>query len=357
MGLYRQKGSKIWWMSVSQGGKRIRRSTGTSDKKLAEKIYAKVKTQLVEGKWFNFGESRIRTLKELVDRYLKERSALKSPSSFRRDKVVFKHVLGFFGDCLLADVTAKAANDYKGMRLRQVDGQTVKKEVATLRNVLNVAVKEWEWLQDNPVSRVSLPKDPPGRVRFLTREEIDRLIDCAGNWFRPVIIVAAHTGLRVGNIISLTWEKVDLFKRLIVFSASEMKNNEPLCIPINNTLFETFKDLQKVRHLNSNLVFVRNGKPLYQRLIGKALKNACRQAGITDFRFHDLRHTFASMLVEGGVDLYTVQRLLGHKDGKMTQRYAHLTQSRLINAVKVLDGSHNFVIARGEEKGCGAITP
>ena len=102
---------------------------------------------------------------------------------------------------------------------------------------------------------------------------------------------------------------------------------------------------------------MRNGRPLYPKLVERAMKKACRQAGIADFRFHDLRHTSASMLVEGGVDLYTIQKLLGHKDGRMTQRYAHLTQNRLINAVKVLDGSHNFAIVRRREKGCGAVTP
>lgn len=357
MGLYRQRGSEFWWMSVSQNGRRIRRSTGTSNKKLAEKIYAKVKTQLIEGKWFGLDESKVRTLKELADRYIKERSPLKSPQSYRRDEGVFKHMLSFFGDCLLADITPRAVNDYKNMRLQLVDGQTVKKELGILRNALNVAIKEWEWVQNNPVSRISLPKDPPGRVRFLTQEEIGRLIDCANNWFKPVIIVAVYTGLREGNIISLTWEKINLFKRSIVLSASEMKNDESLCIPINDTLFETLKDLQKVRYLDSNLVFMRNGRPLYKKLIERALKKACKQARITDFRFHDLRHTFASMLVESGVDLYTVQKLLGHKDGRMTQRYAHLTQDKLIRAVKVLDNSHNFVIVREGERGVEPVTP
>ncbi len=104
--------------------------------------------------------------------------------------------------------------------------------------------------------------------------------------------------------------------------------------------------------MNSNLVFTWHGKPLYKILLERALRRACKKAGITEFRFHDLRHTFASQLVQLGVDLYTVQRLMGHKDGRMTQRYAHLSQEKLRGAVKVLDRlRHDYAIVEGKEKG------
>lgn len=358
MSLYRQKGSNMWWISIYHDGKRVRQSTDTEDKKLAEKIHAKVKTLLVEGKWFDVDQGQSRTLGELIERYLKERSRHKSLQSHQRDEGIFKHMISFFGDCPLAEITSKRVNAYKNMRLSRVDGQTVKKELSTLRNAFNIAFKEWEWVKENPVSRVSMPKDPPRRVRYLTDEEIDRLLDCSEKWFKPVLVLAINTGLRQGNIISLIWDKVNLFKRVIVLDASEMKNEEGLGIPINDTLFEVLKDLYKVRHLTSNLLFMRNGRPLYKGLLDRALKRACQKAGITNFRFHDLRHTFASSLVQSGVDLYTIQRLLGHKDGRVTQRYAHLAQEKLIKAVKVLDrNSHNLVIAEGKEKGVSPVTP
>lgn len=143
--------------------------------------------------------------------------------------------------------------------------------------------------------------------------------------------------MRQGNIISLTWDRVDMFRKVITLEAGMTKNEESLGIPISDTLFETFKDLQKVRNLNSNLVFMWNGKPLYKGLLERALRRGCKMAGITDFRFHDLRHTIASLLVQSGVDLYTVQKLMGHKDSRMTQRYAHLTQEKLRHAIKNLD--------------------
>jgi integrase len=358
MGLYRQKGSKIWWISIYHNGKRIRKSTGTPDRRLSEKIYAKVKTQLVEGKWFDLDEAASRTSGELIERYLRERSTHKSPASQNRDKSCFKHILNFFGNCPLADITPRAVNEYKNMRLNQVDPQSVVKELGVLRNAFNVAIKEWEWVKDNPLAHISMPKVPPGRVRFITSEEVERLIEFADDWFKPVLIVAIHTGLRQGNIITLTWDKINLFQHMLLFDAKEMKNDEGLCIPMSDTLFETLKDLYKVRHVNSSLVFMRNGKPLYQTALNRALEKACKKAGIKDFRFHDLRHTFASLLIQSGVDLYTVQKLLGHKDSRMTQRYAHLANGELVKAVKALDkNSHNLVIVKGKGQRVTSANP
>lgn len=358
MGLYRQKKSKIWWINISYNGKRVRKSTGTSDKKLAEMISAKVMTQIVEGKWFDQDESKTRTLNELKERYLRERSRRKAPQSYVRDEGCFEHFANFFGDRALADITPRSVSDYKNKRLQDVDPQTVVKELGVLRNAFNLAIKEWEWCRDNPVSKVSMPKIPGGRVRFLKQNEIAALISCADEWFKPILSIALYTGLRQGNLISLTWDKLDLFKRLIVLDDTDMKNDERLGVPLNETVFTLLKDLFKVRLLNSNLVFHHDGKPFNKMKLTRALKRACKKAKITNFRFHDLRHTFASMLVQSGVDLYTVQKLLGHKDGRMTQRYAHLTQEKLASAVSRLEEiCHNFVIPGDKTKGVASATP
>lgn len=133
-------------------------------------------------------ESKIRSLDGMAEKYLKERSSRKSAKSRDRDTGIFKHLLAFFGPCSLSNMSARRINDYKVTRLAKVDGQTVKKELGVLRNAFNVAIREWEWVKDNPVSRASMPKDPPGRVRYLTGQEIDRLLECAEKWFRPVLL-------------------------------------------------------------------------------------------------------------------------------------------------------------------------
>ena len=351
MGLYRQSGSKIWWIGVSHKGRRVRKSTGTTDKRLAEAIRAKAKTRLVEGTWFDIDESKLRTLKEMIEKYLSERSTTKSPASYKRDVSCFKHIINHFNDCVLADITPSKINDYKQARLAVADPQTVVKELSVLRNAFNVAIKEWEWCKDNAVSKVSMPKVPQGRVRFLTVQDIQNLLAHAEEWFKPVMLFAIHTGFREGDIITLTWEQVDFFKRRIILDKT--KNDEHHTVPINDTLFEVLKNLNKVMLIDCNLVFHHNGKPLYRIQIHRALKKACERAKIADFRFHDLRHTFATLLINEGVDLYTVQKLLGHKDGRMTQRYAHLTHEKFVSAVNQLDRiSHNSVIVN-EGKKCG----
>ncbi|MEW6375607.1 MAG: site-specific integrase [Thermodesulfobacteriota bacterium] len=184
------------------------------------------------------------------------------------------------------------------------------------------------------MKRVSMEKEPPGRVRYLTDEEFQKLHSSCPDWLKPIVMVARHTGLRRENILSLTWKQVDIWKRLIVIEHT--KNGERLGVPLNDTLKDLFVELSKVRHIRSPYVFCRSDGNRYVE-IKRAFKNALEKSRIENFRFHDLRHTFASALVQKGVDLYQVQRLLGHKDGRMTQRYAHLAPENLRDAVLKLD--------------------
>ena len=138
------------------------------------------------------------------------------------------------------------------------------------------------------------------------------------------------------NICKLRWDQVDLFRKIIILDRT--KNGDRFGIPLCEKLAEVFKSLSKVRHIRSGHVFTRSdGSPYQGGTVSVAFKRTCKRAGILDFRFHDLRHTFASLLVQRGVDLYRVQRLLGHRDGRMTQRYAHLAPENLREAVSVLD--------------------
>jgi integrase len=355
MGLYRQKRSKVWWMSLTHNGKRIRQSTETTDKKLAAAILAKVRTLIVEGKWFETEQLKYRTLQEFIDKYVKERSSHKAPKSYVRDKNCFKHLQDFFGVCTLAEINPGRVNEYKQKRLEVADPQTVVKELGLLKAAFNVAIKEWEWCKDNPVTKVSMPQVPPGRVRYLTSVELNSLLDNAEDWFRPILITAVHTGMRKGNLLSLSWDQVDLTRKVIILEKT--KNRDRLAIPINDTLYKTLMDLRKIVPINK-LVFHREGKPLYSKLLSRALTRALKKSGIENFRFHDIRHTFASLLVQNKTDLFVVQKLLGHRDSRMTQRYAHLAHERLAAAVCNLDEiCHSSVIPEETKKELQVATP
>jgi integrase len=330
MGLFKR--GQTWWIRFTYKEKQIRKSTETDDKKLAERIYHKVLGEVAEGKWFEKLPGEEKTFREMMDRYKSEYLPLKShPKKYGS---IIKNLLFFFGDFYITKITPSLVKQYK------IRGEEKKiatnRELSVLRAAFNIAIKEWEWLKDNPVNKIKPWKEPPGRVRYLSDEEFDKLLNECRDWLKSIVTVARHTGLRKENILSLTWSQVDLFRRMITLHHT--KNNERLSIPLNDTLMSLFKQLSRVRHINSAYVFSKPDGSRYCS-IHNEFKKAVKNAGITDFKFHDLRHCFASALVQKGVDLYQVQKLLGHRSNVMTQRYAHLSPEHLREAVNRLDST------------------
>jgi integrase len=336
MSLYRRKDSKEWWVSLKANGRRLRVSTETENKKLAEKIHAKMLVEIQEGKWF---ESRTKAigLDEVFDRYLKEFSPNLSKSTHARNQQLIKNFKTFFGPILLADVSVSLVSSYKAGRLEIVGQSTVRKELAVLRRIFSIAIDEWELCKDNPVVRVikSLKGDER-RVRYLSPEERQRLDFTLPAWLRPIVIIALDTGLRRSNILSLTLEQVDFNRDLIV--VPETKNGEPVSIPMTDRVRRVLHQHISARRVSSPYVFTdEEGRCYSVYKVSVAFKRACERAGIENLRFHDLRHDFASSLVQNNVPLYRVQALLGHKDSRMTQRYAHLAPQNLRDAISTLN--------------------
>jgi len=326
MGLYRR--GKFFWLRISYQGKRIQESLKTDNRKLAEKLYAKVLTNIVEGRYFETAKIKSTKFDDMTEKYLKEHS-------HSRDPRTVKTLLTVFSGYMISQVTTKFIAEYKSMRLKSVKPATVYQELALLRRMFNVAIREWEWCKDNPVSRLSFSVgNRNARDRWLTPEEEKSLLDKATNpvWLRALIMVALHTGMRRGEILDLIWQNVDLLKRVIRIVKS--KNGEKRTIPMSNTLFTMFKSMN-VRDI-SGRVFPISGSSL-RHAFDKIVEKAC----IEDFRFHDLRHTFATRLIQNGVDLYKVKELLGHKTITMTMRYAHHYPESLRSSIEVLDNCYN----------------
>jgi integrase len=195
----------------------------------------------------------------------------------------------------------------------------------------------WGYLTQNPLHDVQDFKEPPGRVRYLTDVEVEILLNSCYGHIKSIVIVALNTGMRKGEILNLEWRDVDLRNRLIIIRNT--KNNESRTIPINEILYETLTLLGHTT--DEQYVFAnRNGNPFGD--VRTSFRNALKRAGIEDFRFHDLRHTFASKLVMRGVNIRTVQTLLGHKDIAMTMKYSHLSDAHLKEAVKKLEVGTNL---------------
>ncbi len=204
-----------------------------------------------------------------------------------------------------------------------------------MKRTFNLAIREWEWVDENPVSRVSKKRLNNQVDRWLSTEEEKRLLEASPGWLSDIIVFALNTGIRQDEILDLRGPYVDLARKTVTVMLS--KNGERRTIPLNEVAFKVLKAKSKVRFLKSDHVFTsRIGTRLEKRNLARAFYKAMNKAGVENFRFHDLRHTFATRLVQAGVELYTVAKLLGHKDVRTTQRYAHHTTESLRGVVNVL---------------------
>jgi integrase len=211
----------------------------------------------------------------------------------------------------------------------------------------------WGKASENPVKQVKSLREDNGRIRFLSEEEETQLLPHCGPNLKPLVMTALHTGFRKSELLSLRWENVDRRHRLIRVDAGYVKKQEVRSVPMNEVLTQTLQD-STLSQPTGPVFRNRTGQPY--RDPDSAFDTAVRRAGITDFTFHDLRHTFASRLVMAGVDLATVKELMGHKHIAMTLRYAHLAPGHKRAAVEVLSGGagkspSNFHNTRVIEKG------
>lgn len=318
----------IWYIDyTSLNGKRVRKRVGPS-KDLARLALKAVEVDLVKGKYLGISEPAKMIFEKLCGEYLTYARSNKTASSLRRDQVSINALLKAFSSWKIKDITAHDIENYISQRKATLKNSTINREVACIRHMFNKAV-EWGYLNNNPLRTVKKLKEPPGRMRYLNAEEIERLMAQCAEHIKPIVVMALNTGMRKGEILNLKWGDVDFENRVI--HVRHTKNNEHKTIPINDTLLNCLQGLGV--QLSDQYVFASpEGKPYTD--VKRGFSKAVQRAGITDFRFHDLRHTFASRLVMAGTDLRTIQVLLGHKEIKMTMRYSHLSDTHLRDAVK-----------------------
>ena len=210
------------------------------------------------------------------------------------------------------------------------------RELSLMKHAFNLALKEWDWVKENPCCRVKMERENNERERVLGYDEEERLLEACPQWLSEIIIFALDTGAREGEILTLNVKSIDPFRRVATILQS--KTGQYKTIPLTSRVFEILKNKIKVRNLHHDLVFPsENGTKITASNLGRAFRKALKKVGIEDFKFHDLRHSYASRLVQSGIDPYTIQRLLGHKDPKMVQRYAHHSVESLRIAVEALE--------------------
>jgi integrase len=268
---------------------------------------------------------------EMSDEYLRYYRANRRPRSVERHEMAFRALKPFFGGKRLIDITPLLIERYKRVRREQGRSEvTINRELAFLKNLFTKAMV-WGKAAENPVKQVRLFKEDNARTRFLTEDEEAKLLAHCNAQLKPLVVTALHTGFRKSELLSLRWENIDFRHHLIKVEAAYTKTREARGLPMTETLTATLKQL-KIRATTEPTASV-----FGYRQMTKTFAPAVQRAGIANFTFHDLRHTFASRLVMAGVDLATVKELMGHRHITMTLRYAHLAPGHKRLAIAVLD--------------------
>lgn len=318
---------------------------------IATKSQAKARLRDIEidiqlGEW-NMLTCDIPTLNEFILKdYMPYIRDTKKNRSWKRDQECLKNCIDFFGDRKLSEMKPKDIDDYKSFRLKKVTPGTVNRELAVLRSLFNLAGRWNNFFGKNPVSESGLLTLNNKKERILTPEEEDRLLFSSSTCLRAIIICVLNTGMRKGEPINLKWNNIDSDYTFITLQHTNTKNKKTRKIPISLELKSLLLRL-KLKSGGSEYVFLNEkGKP-YKRegSLNSAYNGACRRAGIKGLRFHDLRHTFATRMIESGHDISEVAEILGHSDLNITRRYSHPRESlkKAVEAVSKMGVSKKYI--------------
>lgn len=250
---------------------------------------------------------------------------------YKRDKAKVEILKQFLGDDL-EKITPTRIEDFKARMLEKYSKAYVNRYLACLKTIFNLGIKN-ELITYNPMKAVKMLKEDNQKIRYLTEDEESRLFEFLPEHLKPIVICALQTGLRKSNILQLRWELVDLDFRFIEVLAQNNKGHKIIKIPISDKLLKVFESLPRI----SEYVFANPLTGLPYKDISEGFNNALKKAKIENFRFHDLRHTVATRLVEKGIDLRVVQEIMAHSTIVTTQRYMHPTPKRKLEAIEVLN--------------------
>ncbi|MBI0520694.1 site-specific integrase [Pectobacterium parmentieri] len=347
-------------------GKRIRQSLGTEDKREAQELHDKLKAD--SWRSAKLGDAPVKLFDEACIRWLREKSHKRSLDA---DKSKITFFLDHFHGWELSTITndqiqvaiSKAYNRkhrerWEEMRDRMkregkpvpvyrakpISESTKYSLQAFMRSLLRIAANEWGWLNSVPVVKARQPRNK--RIRWLTHDEARNLIDCLPLHLKPVVTFALATGLRRSNILDLEWSQVDMQRKMAWIHPENAKGGKAIGVALNDTACGVLRG-QIGKH--NRWVFVHeisttkpNGEKMPEirklRVDGnKAWNAALKRAGIENFRFHDLRHTWASWLVQSGVPLSALQEMGGWESIEMVRRYAHLSPNHLTQHARQID--------------------
>lgn len=328
MGLYKR--GDVWWIRItSPNGTRVCRSAGTDDQTRAQEYHDRLKVQLWEEQ--RLGVKPQRSWQDAAVRWVKES---RDKRSHGKDVAKLRWLDHFLGHLQLSQVTRDVIDAIAERKTRESSPSNANRYLALIRSILRRARDEWNWLDSIP--KVRLSRETKKRIRFLSPEEARRLLNELPVHLRDMAQLALSTGLRQRNVSYLQWEQVDMARRVAWIHPDQAKAGRAIGVPLNESAVEVLR-----RRLGQHpvYVFTYQGAPV-DRCSTKAWKRAVERAGIeTTFRWHDLRHTWASWHVQNGTPLQELMELGSWASYEMVLRYAHLAAEHLRGAACRIDAT------------------
>jgi integrase len=324
------RGSKYWRIRITTpNGIRLQRSTRTTDKKSAQELHDKIKAEL----WRRdkLQEKPERKWKEAVIRWIKESS---HKPSVNDDKDILKWLDPYLGKLNLSQINHECIEDIVEKKAATgVKSTTVNRMLEVIRKILRKAKHKWNWIDNIP--HIEMKPEDKGRIRWLTQNEAQLLLSTLPSHLSDMAAFSLATGLRKFNVTHLKWENIDLVKRHALVHHDEAKTKKAIPVPLNSDAIIIIKR-QIAKH--DSFVFTYKGNPVNETNT-KAWRKALKKYGIENFRWHDLRHTWASWHVQNGTSLHELQQLGGWSSYEMVLRYAHLSSHQLRDAAERISGS------------------
>jgi integrase len=323
-GVYKRKDRKGYWLQWigSDGRRHVRK---------ASSIYLAGARQEREGLRRN-GIATDLHFGDVASQFLAYQKPRLTPAAYERERGIVEDLLKPFFPGGIVRITKADVSRYVSGRLSHVRSATARKELNVLKHLFRLAVEEWAYIKMSPAQGVKPPKKPADRVRFLQPGELMVVLAACPVWLQPIVLLAVTTGMRRGEILGLRWLDVSLELGIILLP--QTKNGDGRSVSLNQTAMKALRSLPvglDSKPTDKLFPYV-TPTQVSQRFI-----RVCRKAGIFDFHFHDLRHTHASWLRQRGTQLDVIAKQLGHRDLRMTARYAHLADTQVQGAVAALD--------------------
>jgi integrase len=355
------KNERRWKAMVRRKGFPTRYATFTT-KRDAERWAMSMEGQVAQAKHLPMLEAERHTLADLLDRYAPEIPA-------KRKKAVTAHLTWWraeIGAKRLSALTPALIREHRDRLLREPytrskqrkavtltarrkaknpkpltrSASSVNRYMETLSKILSVAVREYEWMGENPCAKITDMPEPQGRVRFLSDDERTALLfacNAESADLHALVVTALCTGARAGELTGLRWGEIDLARKRATLNKT--KNSERRALSLSGPALTILEARSKVRRIDTDLVFpqpgpVAPGTDVKPYDYAKAFKAACKTAKIENFRFHDLRHSCASWLAMNGATTAEIAAVLGHKTLAMVKRYSHMTDTHVAGVVE-----------------------